>query len=312
MRADNRHSFNFTTDSTLTILFVSSALFHSLRTATQVIGLLMSNVQRFIVLHLDHLPGGKEQGFHDGDASNEELCDHILYYNELGAGRSYPYKSKCCYNCEAAAKFSGLCTALYSIQSTVDTQLLQSNENGTSCALGDKSTQEVYLSTCTLVFIPLERLQDGEILAVAQLKRCSNTAIQMTQEEQSKAEVSPQRMRQSIQKAHELFTLMNRGGIYQSLTVENIVEHDPKVETDASLPTDQNNIGTITIYDLQQKLRELRIQYQNAQDDKEKNILEQDIHELDNLLDDTEPLEELRTDLKYYYDSFLRNIAVSE
>lgn len=263
----------------------------------------MCFVERFIILFLP----ANQEGSHDGDASNEELCEHILYYNELGEGRSYPYNSRCWYNCEAAAKFSGLCTALYSIQSTVDSQLL-SNENEESTMSDNKSTQEVYLSTCTLVFIPLEKLHHGEILAVAKLERKSATAGKC------KSGLSPQRLRQSALKAHELFVLMNRGGIHQSFTCHKKMENDSKVESGTSnLRANQKRIGTLDVYDLQKELEDTRIQSEKVQDDKDqKNILENDIRELETMLDDIEPLRELRTDLKYYYDSFLRDIAASE
>lgn len=268
-------------------------------------------VERFIILHLDLFPGTRRIQ-HDGDASDEELCEHILYYNELGVGRSYPYTSRCCYNCESAAKFFGLCTALYSIQTTVDTQLLHSDDNGHCISSADKiATQEVYLSSCTLVFIPLERLPEGEILAVAQVKRCSSTGIQVVQDGHcTKIELSPQRIRQSIQKAHELFVSMNRSSIQQTLTDQNAIENDSKVKSDTN--TVQNQIGSVNVYDLQQQSREPRIRNENVQDDNERNELEQNIAALDTLPDDVEPLKELRTDLKYYYDTFLRDIAVSE
>lgn len=103
---------------------------------------------------------------------------------------------------------------------------------------------------------------------------------------------------------------MNRSSIQQTLTDQNAIENDSKVKSDTN--TVQNQIGSVNVYDLQQQSREPRIRNENVQDDNERNELEQNIAALDTLPDDVEPLKELRTDLKYYYDTFLRDIAVSE
>lgn len=271
----------------------------------------MCAIQRFIILHLGLLP---TQGFYDGDASNEELCEHILYYNELlGEGQIYPLVERCCYNSEAAAKFAGLCTAFYSIQSTIDSQLLNP-ENGHDSPVDGSRTQEVYLSMGTLVFIPLENLGGTEIVAVAQLQRFSSRTSGRTEMKNEKELTATETIRKNIQSAHELFVLMNHGGIRPRLNNLGIIQRGVQARCEDREHTEQYPLGMSDFYALKRQLREQRAKARNAQDADEMTRIHDNILQLEKQVakvDSEMPLRELRTDLKFYYDSYLRDDAAT-
>jgi hypothetical protein len=271
-------------------------------------------VQRLIIIHFGLVPENSPGGF-DETASNEELCEQILYYDEYE--RSFPSDTRCRYNYEEAIKFAGLCTALYSIQSTIDSQMKnQEEQEPTNTSL----TKEVYLSTCTLVFIPLESSEVEGVVAVAQLprrpqqKKSENTG--KTKHKLAEDHLRPEEIRHKLQKAHDLFKLMNRG-IHRRLCNSNIEpeKYDGDGDGDGYSHKRSTYVGMNELYDILKRLRksQLQLRYQNpANDDKESLeevlILEKQLKELTDSL----PIDALRMDLRQFYDSFLRHLGESE
>jgi len=266
-------------------------------------------IQRIIVFHLGLLPGAQSSGF-DETASNEEICEHILYYNDFvteGGERMATADSKCCYNFEEAIRFAGLCSALYSIQTTIDNQMNQSS-------IAESKTKEVYLSTCTLVFIPLETLETNGIVAVAQLRRPMKGKTSKTIDD--KEYFSPAKIRLRLTKAHDIFHHTN-GGIHIRLCTE-IQDNQqlPKNDNETSLSSGNTSyIGMDEFYSHHKSLRKLQKTYQNASTESDKVQVEEEMHliawRLSNCANAL-PVNALRMDLKQFYDSFLRDIAVSE
>ena len=264
-------------------------------------------VQRLVIFHLGLLPGKLSDGF-DESASNEELCEHILYYNDQD--KAYPTDHRCRYNFDEAIKFAGLCSALYSLQSTIDGQM---NQNGEKQENPDESqTKEVYLSTCTLVFIPLDSSEIEGVVAVAQLPKPSMTAKKSKRNDLSNS-ITPEQIRRKHMKAHDLFKLMNGGGIH--LRLSNCPGDVTSREENSGEHADY--VGMAELYKHLKKLRKLQLQRQNIQnisDDDEQRI-EENIRVVEGQLNDCTtvlPIDALRLDLRQFYDSFLRDIAVSE
>jgi len=275
-------------------------------------------IQRIIVFHLGLLPGAQSSGF-DEAASNEEICEHILYYNDFvteGGERMATADSKCCYHFDEAIRFAGLCSALYSIQTTLDNQMNQSTT--TIAPAPESKTKEVYLSTCTLVFIPLETSETNGIVAVAQLQRPTKGKASKTIND--KDYFSPAKIRLRLTKAHDIFQHTN-GGIHMRLCTEIIQDNQheqlPKNDYGTSQSSGNGNayIGMDEFYSHHKSLRKLKQTYQNASTESDKVKVEKEMHLIEWQLSNCAhalPVNALRMDLKQFYDSFLRDIAFSE
>lgn len=273
-----------------------------------------SLIQRFIILHLGLLPGESSEGF-DEAASIEEMCEHILYYKEQG--NDLLVDNRCRFMAEEVIKFGGLCRAFYSLQSTIDCQMNINNTDAT--VIQNSQTKEVYLSTCSLVFIPLESLEISGIVAVAQLRRAGHQGFSQSKD-RSKGKnpgLTSKQIHNKVQKAHDLFKLMNGGGIHRRLS--NVVDslrylnHEPKNNTS---PACSSYGGMAQLYKYLKTMRKmkLRTDYASLTNSgsetltSEINALTGQLNEFLKLL----PIDALRLDLKQFYDSFLRDICFSE
>jgi hypothetical protein len=114
-------------------------------------------IQRLLIVHLKlaELSTGNQL---DETASNEELCESLLYfYSSTASDSSDTAAQGEMYSVEEAIQFTGLCSALYSLPSSIDP--VQAEED---------YTREIYLDNSCIVFQPLEGAKD--IVAVAQTK----------------------------------------------------------------------------------------------------------------------------------------------
>eukprot|EP00979_Chaetoceros_neogracilis_P014350 scaffold4567_cov276-Chaetoceros_neogracile.AAC.33 len=261
-------------------------------------------IQRLIIFNLGLLPGAQSGGVIDEAASDAELCEHILYYNELEEGEKpvTATDARCSYNFEEAIRFAGLCNAYYSIQTTIDNQM---NTNR-----AESNTREVYLSTCTLVFTQLEPSETKGIVAVAQLPRPSKRNKNTKRIDENDV-FSPLKMRDRLLKAHDLFQHTN-GGICTRLCTQNSKHHDG---AQSKTPFESRYIGIDEFYSYHKSLRKLYKIFSNASTKNEKDQVEEKVDLIQRQLNECAqslPINALRMDLKQFYDSFLRDIAVSE
>lgn len=144
-------------------------------------------IQRLIIFHsrLAESSLGKPL---DDNASNEELCEQVLYYHST---QSLDQSSSNNDNQDEVIQFMGLCTALHALPATLDPS------NTTD------STSEVYLDHAALVFCQLE----ADVLAAAQVGRRSSEAQGCT----LSAVVA------ALQQSHLVFCLLRSGGIHRRL-----------------------------------------------------------------------------------------------
>jgi len=198
-------------------------------------------INRFTILHLGLLPraeNGRSEGEFSESSSLEEMCEHILYFfdsrhansNQNGIigldlwknRESLSSDSEICpelsrhpisdEKLEAAIKFSGLCRTFYSLPSIIQKlspALPQSNydvgSNSSNGLIG--RSEEVHLSSSTLIFIPLEVSNHDGIVAVADMN-CSPSRAN---------DANPHAIRIMVQKAHTIFQLIYFGGIHFGL-----------------------------------------------------------------------------------------------
>ncbi len=165
-------------------------------------------IDRFIILHLGLLPGGLDNGRGFDEASSiNELSEYILYYFDKRSNKQSDdgqLGRECGYNLEDAVKFAGICQALYSLPSSLRRQFTENNIDKGSNEGQKDFAKEVHLSTCTLVFIPLETSLTGGLFAVAQYTKKrfhSNNNIS----------VNPEIIREYICMSHDLFEIIKCG-----------------------------------------------------------------------------------------------------
>jgi hypothetical protein len=265
-------------------------------------------VERLMIVHQGLSPNSASGGF-DEAASNDELCEQILYYHQFD--RMFPSDTRCRYTNDDAIKFAGFCGALYSIQSTIDSQM------NADVSPGASATKEVYLSTCTLVFIPLESSETGGILAVAQIPRRPKLEKMDKKKNQSKKNnslvedhLTPKEIRYKLEKAHDLFKLTNGGGIHKRLLSKINIEHEGKEDSD----TTPAYPGMNKLFEILKNLRKSHMRRnQNPASDVDESLETiQDLEKQLKALTDVLPIDALRLDLRQFYDSFLRHIGESE
>lgn len=240
-----------------------------------------------MIFHLGLLPNGCHSGF-DESASTEELCEHILYYYD--EQRSHPLDPRCRYNFEDAVKFSGLVSALFSIQGTIDaeTQIEHSPQ------IIDSSTTEVYLTSCTLVFIALENVKG--LIAVAQL---SNANVK---KDSCALCFTPSDIRRKILKAHDIFKITNGGGVHSRLAC--VIEEQ----------SDMRNNVMKELYDNYKYRRNLMIRLTKSptpETEEMKRKLQIYQKQYDDIVNNF-PVDGIRMDMKQFYDSFIRDLGSSE
>jgi len=273
-------------------------------------------IQRLIIFHLGLLPGAHSGGI-DEAASDEELSEHILYYNELKGGENVATTTdaRCSYQTEEAIRFAGLCSAYFSIQATIDNQMNAQHR-------AESDTKEVYLSTCTLVFTQLETSETTKgIVVVAQLPR--STRNKKARKADGKDYFSPDEMRHRLTKAHDLFQHTNRG-IHTRLCTTQHSENKNLMVIDIDNDDDDQQsrmtvkpqyIGMDEFYSYHKRLRKMHQLISNASTKNEKDQAEEEVDLIQRQLSECAhslPINALRMDLKQFYDSFLRDIAVSE
>jgi hypothetical protein len=250
-------------------------------------------IERFIIFHLGLLPHGCHNGF-DESASTEELCEHILYYYD--EHHNTPLDPRCRYNFDDAIKFAGLVSAFYSIQNTIDAEMMQEGQNlNPEIVDSSSSTTEVYLtSSSTLVFIPLENIK--ELIAVAQL------SYPNSKKDSYPFRFTPSDVRHKVLKAHDIFKMTNGGGIHLRLS---------------AVMNQQSGMGDSMmdeLYNTYKYMRHLRMQQlksSSSDTDEWKSKLQICQQKYDDTVKNF-PLDGVRLDLKQFYDSFLRDLGSNE
>lgn len=147
-------------------------------------------VQRLLIVHegLPDLCGGIDEG-----ACTAELSEHILYFYDanlhfLNGADENSHATK------EAVHFAGLSSALRSLPSAL---------NGS-----EDRTTEVHLEKAILIFIPIEEAQNQKVLAVVQVARSLGSTS-----------ANPFAIQSAIQRCHDLFCILRRGGIHRRLSI---------------------------------------------------------------------------------------------
>lgn len=188
---------------------------------------LPSPIQRILLIHLNLYERSMQnngESLSEG-ASLEELSEQILYYHrdpqldqQRSSGADHHRSAKKTERLmEEAVQFLGLCTALYSLPSSIGASIQSSSSSESvlkhsrgSAHHADHTTKEIYFEKSTLVFIPLESSED--IVAVVQVARSSKgEGVSNT------GSGNPLAIRKSIERSHSLFSLLNGGGILHRL-----------------------------------------------------------------------------------------------
>lgn len=155
-----------------------------------------TNLERLLILHLGLAPIAPDES-----ASIEELSEYILYYHDVERGQ---ISIDARYNFEDAVRFASLASSFYSIQSTIDAQMqTQSSEL--------PYTTKVILTTCIMVFIPLEHVEG--LLAVAQL------SLRTNENDSNFLSFTPSDIRGKVLNAHNKFRNLNGSGIHSQLFI---------------------------------------------------------------------------------------------
>lgn len=242
-------------------------------------------IQRFIIFHLGLLPGDASVSIEE-NISNEELCEHILYYQDFRDAVE-PSKANIQgrreYNIEEAVKFAGLCTALHTIQANIDGQM---NIESSS------KTKEVYLSNCILSFVQLEESEVGGILAV----------IQFAKEKDSRMNSFLSSIRDRILKAHNIFQDTHKGIHQRLLSAE-------------SEESDVQDYGMSDFFSLHKRIKILRYNHFNACSESERIDIDHELNLLYGQLNKFSlslPVNQLRNDLKGHYDSYFNNMSAND
>lgn len=260
---------------------------------------------RFIIIHLGLLPcaDGNSRGF-DESASRDELSEHILFFFD---GRQQDHddysdhgvkltKGKCIYNDDSVIRFAGLCHALYNLPESLNYRSGTGVRNDGNERPHKDYAREVNLSTCTLIFIPLEESQTSGLFAVAQ---CPKSHIDKPQ-----AELNIKLLRDYFHIAHELFQL-TKCGIHNCLMsldqseLSSIIRMDTIQDNFASDKTSYPGMD-----ELYNKHRQLQKLSEKSCANGKSDIL---FHEMEKLVKHIDsiysilPIQYIRNDLKSFY-----------
>jgi hypothetical protein len=203
-----------------------------------------SPIQRILIFHLN-LPEKCSNGKSLGEgASLQELSEQILYYHqdrrretESSSSSSFEDQNNEISKLnptEEAVQLLGLCTALYSLPSSL----------GDTTLTGDR-TDKIYFGNSTLV-IPLELSED--LLCIVQILRlCQNGS------KSDSGGGNPLVIRASIERRHKLFCMLKGGGILRRLEGKQL-QLDRRIQDVCSYP------GMDRLFMLQKDLRRAGVQ----------------------------------------------------
>ena len=252
-----------------------------------------SPIQRILIFHLNLAEKCLEGNSLGEGASLRELGQNILYYfrdEENLASKNQTNEERE----EEAIQFLGLCTALFTLPSSL-------GEQSTTTDTGDDTTNEIYFGNSTLVFVPLE--SSKELIAVAQISRLYQNGNQSKSE--SGGGGNPLAVRASIQRCHSLFSMLHGGGILRRLSG---IERKDKKNNEGSCPYPQMDtlFAKLKIF---RKANEQLDRQQTANDDALNKNIEDLRHEIDNL-ESSLPIHLLRGDLEAHYRQYLGDMPM--
>ncbi|KAG7346787.1 hypothetical protein IV203_005856 [Nitzschia inconspicua] len=179
---------------------------------------LPSPIQRILVIHLNLYERCMKNGESLGEgASSEELSEQILYYHRdlpitsaAASGNDNVNPPNPEISMKEAVQFLGLCSALYSLPSSLAPSMNAVSTATSVSNTGDDKTKEIHFEESTLIFIPLEASAD--LLTIVQVARTSKgECVSNT------GSGNPLAIRASIERSHQLFCMLNGGGILHRL-----------------------------------------------------------------------------------------------
>jgi hypothetical protein len=234
-------------------------------------------IQRLAILHLtlDHICLGKPL---DESASDKEISEHILYFYSENTTDSVdaPDSSGRSNSSSEAIQFAGLCSALYSLPSSIEPTVSHTDR-----------TREVLLDHCSLTFVTLEETH-LDLVAVAQIARHSVSSRGGT----------PFAVAEAIRKSHDLFCLLRYGGIHRRLQ-QDVSAGTTKTKSTCLYP------GMEGLYSLRRRVgrkqQSLRRKGTDSLTKDEVLLLDAQTDELYGTL----PIGRLSSDLSMHYDEFL-------
>jgi len=250
-----------------------------------------SPIQRILIFHLhlyERCMDGKPLS---ESASEEEISEQILYYHRERRPLTGDSSSKKSYESstredaeppsqsQEAINFLGLCTALYSLPSSMG-------------AVEDR-TQEIYFGNASLVFLSLEGTT--ELLAVAEVARFTK----QWKESLPVGGANPLAIRRSIEQCHRLFCLLRGGGIMNRLW-------QTTSDSECPCPSMSELFGSLRL------LRKINEKIERAQDERESSLLNEKrlIQERIKALRKSLPIQKLRRDLDVHYRQYLGDLGI--
>jgi hypothetical protein len=269
-----------------------------------------SPIQRILLFHLnlhETCTGGKSLG--EG-ATLEELSEQILYYHrDRRIGIPLPEDDKGNVTLgmgsllEEAVQFLGLCTALYTLPTSLGVPTAPKLD-------GDEDrTQAVYFGNSTLVFTPLEDSVD--IVAIVQVARLYQNGTRS-----DAGSGNPRAIRASIERCHQLFCMLRRGGILyrlKSLASTNVATSGSTLKDNKGVRQCPYN-GMDTLFALQKEIRKSKHQQSRINpSDVEYEVLSDTIRKLQievRTIRQTLPIQSIRRDLDAHYKEYLSDFSL--
>ncbi len=259
-------------------------------------------ITRLIIIHKGLLPS---KGLDEG-ASIDELSEYILYYfdekdqHTHGALNS---NGTCVYNEEDAIRFAGLCSALCFFPTSFGERDTPSCNEGGGHELNREDVnyvKEVELSTCTLIFIPLEtniEQVNHNLVAIAQCPKPTNGSP-----------LSPAIIRRKINISHQLYQLIKYGGIHnslQSFDQTNLQYFSASANIEHVSELLNPYPGMSDLYHTHKMLRKLHEQQVELPTNSDISIKMHESQKRLNELNYALPIGYIRRDLKLFYDWIL-------
>ena len=285
---------------------------------------LPSPIQRIIIIHLNLHELCVNDGTSLGEnASIEERNEQILYYHrDSPLGTTVAGEDEEDWNLtqtpgsttltEEAVNFAGLCTALYSLPTSLyinddnndnDDEFIPENDD-------NDRTKSIYFGNSLLVFVPLESTLD--IVAVVQVSRLYQDGIKS-----ETGSASPLAIKASIERSHRLFCMLRGGGIIRRLKKQTSFDRiDDTKNNDFNAKEKQEekqypHSGMKRLFDLMKNIRKCKDQLSKivaSSSDQNFEEISQHINDLEKEVKsfkESLPIQSIRRDLDAHYNEYL-------
>ncbi|MGK3736076.1 MAG: hypothetical protein ACI8RD_000599 [Bacillariaceae sp.] len=285
-----------------------------------------SPIQRIIIIHLNLHELCVNDGTSLGEnASIEERNEQILHYHrDSRLGITVAGEDDEEWNmtqtpgsttlAEEAVNFAGLCTALYSLPTSLyihdddnhnndDDEFIPENDD-------NDRTKSIYFGNSLLVFVPLESTLD--IVAVVQVSRLYQNGIKS-----ETGSASPLAIKASIERSHRIFCMLRGGGIIRRLKEKTSIDRiDNTKNNDFNAKEKQKEkqypySSMKRLFGLMKNIRRSKHQISKiiaSSSDKNVEEISQHINDLEKEVKsfrESLPIQSIRRDLDAHYNEYL-------